>query len=233
MKAFARLFLFGTMALLVFATAAAAADKSPERHVHGSTITSSHDPAVEIRLPRSAKYVGAARWDLYGICDAELHVFVEADPHRQVQRLYWIQFEGYLPDNHHQYAYPFTETTVHGGQVFDVNASFGPTNKPSRAGSDRERVLALIEQAGYHLPPEQVNVRLVNMLDDLRRKELMFIYLEDAALSGMTLEQLDGPDGKARWETLKAGLIERAKQRIKLKGLDDLLERALPAHVQD
>jgi hypothetical protein len=216
MKAFARLFLFGTLALLVFATAAAA-DKSPERVVQGSTITSQRDPAVTIKLPDGVHYVGAARWDLYGICDAELHVFVEADAHQQVQRLYWIQFEGYLPDNNHQYAYPFTETTVHGGQVFDVSASFGPTNKPSRAGSDRERVLALVEQAGYHLPPEQVNVRLVNMLDDSRRKELMFIYLEDAALSGTTLKQLGGPDGNARWETLKSGLIERAKARIQAK----------------
>src|SRR3954468_15515081 len=89
------------LSLLMFVAAAAAAEKSPERSVHGSTLTSSHDPAVEIRLPRAAKYVGAARWDLYGICDAELHVFVEADAHQQVQRLYWIQFEGYLPDNRH------------------------------------------------------------------------------------------------------------------------------------
>src|SRR3954465_6628048 len=97
------------LALLTFATAAATADKSPERSVHGSTIKSSHDPAVEIHLPRSAKYAGAARWDLYDICDAELHVFVEADAKKQVRRLYWVQFEHYLPDNNHTYNYPFTE----------------------------------------------------------------------------------------------------------------------------
>jgi len=101
--------------------------------------------------------------------------------------------------------------------VFDVNAGFGPSNNPPRAGSDRERVLALISQAGYHLPPEQMSVRLVNMLDDSKRKELMFIYIEDVALSSTSVEELNTAEGKARWEELKAGLIERAKERIQLK----------------
>jgi len=206
--------------MLALLSVATAADKPPERRVHGSTITSEHDPTVVIRLPKAARYAGAARWDLYGICDAELHVFVEADAQKQVQRLYWIQFEGYLPDNDHKYQYPFTETTTHGGRLFDVNAGFGPSNNPPRAGSDREHVLALVTQAGYHLPPEQVSVRLVNILDDSKRKELMFIYVEDAALSGASVAELGSPEGKAKWEQLEAGLIERAKARIQTEFKD-------------
>jgi len=34
---------------------------------------------------------------LYGMADCELHAFVDADPQKNVQRLYWVQFEGYLP----------------------------------------------------------------------------------------------------------------------------------------
>lgn len=194
-----------------------AAERAPERLVHGSTITSRHDPAITIRLPKAARYAGAARWDLYDVCDAEIHVFVEADEQKQVQRLYWVQFEGYLPNNIYRYDYPFTEKTTHGGRGFDVSTSYGASNKPVRAGSDFERVRALVSSAGYHLPPETMSVRLVNMLDDSKRKELMFIYSEDLALSGTTVEGLDQPQGKARWEALKAGLVERAKERIRLK----------------
>src|SRR5689334_5706296 len=50
----------------------------PERLVHGHRLVSLADPAVTISLPRSARYLGADRWDLFDICDAELHVFVEA-----------------------------------------------------------------------------------------------------------------------------------------------------------
>jgi hypothetical protein len=216
MKVIIKWMLICSLTVMLLSTAVAAADKSTERIVQGSTITSQRDPAVKIRLPKAAQYAGGARWDLYGICDAELHVFVEADAQKQVQRLYWIQFEGYLPDNRHQYQYPFIETTTHAGRVFDVNAGFGPSNNPPRAGSDRERALALISQAGYHLPPEQMSVRLVNMLDDSKRKELMFIYIEDVALSSTSVEELNSAEGKARWEQLKAGLIERAKNRIEV-----------------
>jgi hypothetical protein len=34
---------------------------------------------------------------LYGIADCELHAFVEADERKNVQWLYWVQFEGYIP----------------------------------------------------------------------------------------------------------------------------------------
>jgi len=65
--------------------------------VEGNVITSERDPQVRIHLPNSAQYVGADRWVLYGMADCELHAFVDADPQKNVQRLYWVQFEGYLP----------------------------------------------------------------------------------------------------------------------------------------
>ncbi len=69
----------------------------PTRSVEASTLTSERDPSVRIELPKQVRYVGADRWILYGIADAEIHVFVEADERKHVRRLYWIQFEGYLP----------------------------------------------------------------------------------------------------------------------------------------
>jgi hypothetical protein len=68
-----------------------------ERKVEGNVITSERDPRVRIQLPKSVQYLGADRWVLYGIADCELHAFVDADSQRNVQRLYWVQFEGYLP----------------------------------------------------------------------------------------------------------------------------------------
>jgi hypothetical protein len=47
-------------------------------------------------LPQSLHYA-ADRWVLYDIADCELHDFVDADAQKNVQRLYWVQFEGYIP----------------------------------------------------------------------------------------------------------------------------------------
>jgi hypothetical protein len=62
-----------------------------------------------------------------------------------------------------------------------------------------------------------MNLRLVHLMDEARRKELMFIYAEDLAASGFTTEQLKTPEGEAKWLEIKKGLIERALERIKLE----------------
>lgn len=226
MKTFARLFLFGTLALLVLASAAAAAERSPERVVRGSTITSAHDPAITIRLPKHVRYAGAARWDLYDICDAELHVFVEADPQQHVQRLYWVQFEHYLPDNSYTYTYPFTEKLTLGGREFDVTTNFRPTLTPApKVGSDRERVFQLVQRAGYQLPSETMSVRLVHLLDDAKRQELMFIYMEDLALNRSNVAQLQEAETDSKWQGLKVELIERAVKKIRVAFQESAVSR--------
>lgn len=169
----------------------------PERVANGNRLISRSDPAVTVELPRSARYVGADRWDLYGICDAELHLFVEADRDRRIKALYWIQFEGYLPSNSHVYDYSADEPVTFAGRRFWQRARFAPSGEPQKPGSDGEHVRQLLARAGYQLPPHLMNVRLVHLLDDTRRKELMFIYAEAA-------------------DAFDAGVVQRAKRRIRL-----------------
>ena len=74
----------------------------PDRSVSDNTVVSRRDPAVQIKLPSSACYVGADRFllsdrELGDFDDCELHVFVNADDARNVRKLYWVQFEAYLP----------------------------------------------------------------------------------------------------------------------------------------
>jgi hypothetical protein len=69
----------------------------PERKVKGNVIRSAANPKVRVQLPATAHYVGADRWVLYSTADCELHAFVEADNRQKVRKLYWVQFEGYLP----------------------------------------------------------------------------------------------------------------------------------------
>lgn len=213
-----RLTLVSASLLAWFAFGSAvAADKIPERVAKGNTITSARDPAVRIELPQSVQYVGNSRWDLKDVADAELHVFVEADEQKLVRRLYWIQFEAYLPSNTHTYKYKFEEKLTHAGLEFDVRARFGPTNEPPKPGSDLEHVMALLAKGGFRAPAEMMNVRLVYLPDEDRRKELMLIYAEDLAPTGSTFAELSVPAGEARWLELKPGLIKRALENIKIE----------------
>ncbi len=181
---------------------------------------------IRIRVPEMASYVGAERFNLYGVADAEIHVFVESDAAKKMQRLYWVQFESYLPSNDHRYNY------ADGNTRFDLWGTptwlvWGPrlTSAPYRAVGDRESVMRILSRAGYTIPPEVLNVRMVQMLDDPEgsgrgRRELMIIYSEDLAPTGKTVAELSA-DGKVNdaFKPLEKPLIDRATASVRVERL--------------
>jgi hypothetical protein len=201
---------------LFFGGLVAAQTKGPERRVLANVITSERDPKARLRLPKAVQYVGADRWVLYGIADCELHAFVEADEQKNVQRLYWVQFEGYVPTKpelKHEYNSP--EHAKIGGVDFYVDTWVRSSNRKTRPGSDTEHIEALIREKGYKLPAGMMEVRLVHVLDEQKRKELMIIYGEDVTPTGFSAADLD-KDGKAhdRWPAIEKALVERSVKKI-------------------
>lgn len=190
--------------------------QAPERKVEGNVITSARDPAMRIRLPGSLQYLGADRWVLYDVADCELHVFVEADAQKNVRRLYWVQFEGYVPTRPElQYAYDSPRHVTMAGRDFFVDTWVRTTPAKTRPGSDGEHVRTLLREHGYKLPDGMMSVRLVHLLDEQKRKELMIIYGEDVATTGYSASELaEGGKARDRWAAIDSALIERATSQI-------------------
>ena len=204
---------------LVFGLTVFAQTSNPERKVTGNVLTSEREPTVSIELPKSVQHCGADRWMLYDIADCELHAFVEAGQDKKVQRIYWIQFEQYLPSHpelHHDYKSPRHETI--GGMDFYVDSGPSATAKQPKTGSDTEHFRALIKAKGFVMPENMMLVRLVRLLDEHKRKELMIIYGEDLAPTGFTAADLDkGGKEELKWPEIADGLVERAKKAISIK----------------
>ena len=179
-----------------------------QRSVEGNTIHSPELPDAALRVDPSLEHIGAERFVLYGVADVELHVFVEAEGDR-VQRLLWVQFEGFRDDNDRTYDYTSDPTVEIEGRPFHVNARFyPPSGFAGRPGSDGDRAARLLRERGLELGPALGRVRLVWLLNDPPRDELMMIYVEDLARHGLDLETLERDE--ARWEALREELIERA-----------------------
>ena len=184
--------------------------------MEGRVITSARDPRVRIRLTKPARYVGADRWVLYDIADCELHLFVDADSKMNVQRLYWVQFEGYLPTRPElKHTYDSPRHTNLGSMDFYVDTWVRGKDAEMRPGSDGEHVVALLRTKGYHMPDGMTYVRLVHLLDGRKRQELMIIYAEDVAPSGFTASDLQqGGTAYDRWPTIADGVVQRAEKAL-------------------
>ena len=208
-----------TIAAILFCTVLAAQTKTPERTVVGNVITSERDPKVRVQLPKSARYVGADRWVLYGIADCELHAFVDADEQKNVQRLYWIQFEGYVPTKPElKHTYDSPRHTNISGMDFYVDTWIRTSDEEMQPASDREHIETLIRAKGHTMPAAMMYVRLVHLLDEQKRRELMIIYGEDLAPTGFAAGDLR-ESGKAhdRWPAIEKGLLQRAEEKIAIK----------------
>jgi hypothetical protein len=197
----------------------AAAPASERKVVNNNIIISDHDPKVRIELPKSVWYVGVDRFVLQDIADCELYAFVEVDDKKNVQRLYWIQFEDYLPSKpelHHHYESPRRMTI--GGVRFYVDTWVKRTNENITAGSDEDHITALILSRGYTMPAGMMSVRLVHLLDEQKRKELMIIYSESLKPTGFAAADLKkGGKVENLWLSLEDDLLVRARQEIKIE----------------
>jgi hypothetical protein len=218
--------ILSTVIAAVLAAAEVASAQSvppPSALVRAHSVANAAEHII-VRVPKTATYVGSDRFDLDGVADAEVHVFAEADAKKHLKRLYWIQFEHYLPskpDLAHDYT--SDRRTQQWGTTTWLRGGPSSTSSPSRPGSDTEHVRAILSRAGYTASPGVMSLRMVQLLDDPKgtghgRDELMLIYSEDLAPTGKTLAELT-TDGKpnASWAPLEKGLIERATKAFSVE----------------
>ena len=192
------------------------------RQVSKQVLTSATMPAVRLEVDKNFKYVGSQSFVLYDVANAEQHFFVDADKEGRVKRFYWIQFEGYLPTNTHTYRYKANKVVNLGGLDFIADAhAVNIKANPSPANSDGSKARAFLENKGYRIAGDDLLMqRLVHLVDEAKRNELMIIYIEDLSGLGLTASDL-APGGRAtgRWEEISKDLLERVQKGLKVDRL--------------
>jgi hypothetical protein len=170
------------VALLVSAVGAQSAPSSSDslREVRGQTIISNEVPRADLNFGKDFQYVGGQRVSLYGMADAEQHVFAAASK-GVVERFYWVQFEHRLPGDKHTYNYPADYTTDIGGLRFTYDVKSWADYARDLAedpASDGAAIERLLGEHNLALPQKAVRVRMFNLPTLDRRTELMIIYGE-------------------------------------------------------
>lgn len=211
--------------LLFLANAVVCAQTKPEpppisRAVAGQVLSSASTPVVKLEFDKAFKYVGGQTFVLYEVANAEQHFFVDADDRGVVRRLYWIQFEGYLPTNTHSYDYKSKKVVNIGGLDFVADAyARSLKGNIGRADSDGNRACSYLTGKGYRLDNAEVlSQRLVHLVDAAKRNELMIIYIENLEPLGLTAADLgEGGSAYARWPEISQGLLDRAIKNLTIK----------------
>ncbi len=192
-----------------FATAATA-QTTPPYAVRANRITSAMQPAIALAIDSTLEYVGSQRFELYGVAQAEQHLFAQRQGGRVV-RFLWVQFEEYLPGSNGRYDYSSSPLVTTSGRSFHADKELWnvPTVE-ARPGSDGAQARSLLRSHGLTLAPAMLYERLVWIPDSSRRRELMIIYAEDLTSAGVTTVDVQGSEAaRQRLASLLEGLQSR------------------------
>jgi hypothetical protein len=190
------------------------------RKVKGRVIKSPAMPAVELEFGKDFKYAGGHKFVLYDVANAEQHFFVDADKQGRVRRMYWVQFEGYLPTNTHTYKYNVTRSVNIGGLDFVADAyARNIKANPGRPDGDGARARAFLATRGFKLASDEIiSQRLVHLIGEPKRDELMIIYLEDMSALGITSADVAaGGKAEAKWNEISGALLARAEKDLRIR----------------
>jgi hypothetical protein len=192
----------------------------PRVTVEGDTLVSKGFPEGTVAVDDVLSYVGGETFILYDAARCEVHLFAEADEGGRVLRLYWFQFEGYLPSavpRGYDYSGDPCRTIIGMHEFYDSVRYFNVAD--SRGGwpddSDTMHVFRLLEREGYRLDGDVMRVRLVR-LDQDNQQELMIVYMEDLGQHGLSLTGFEGAGGGLKWKEACKGLRARALAGMKM-----------------
>jgi len=212
-------------ALLVVACNVACARKpapatpAVEREVKGQTIVSNQLPAADLTVSDDFRYVGSQVVDLYGVADAEQHIFTTPDTSGPVSRVYWFQFEHYLPTNSHTYSYRADRTVDVGGLqfIYDVQgfSNYGGAVRDPR--SDGAAVVALLAKHHLAVPLRFGRVRMFHLPTADHRSELMIIYGEALPAQSRIPVSADGVSLDTEDPAAAKLLLQHALQGLTLR----------------
>jgi hypothetical protein len=193
--------------------------KPPERQVDGQVLTSKSLPAARITLDSHYRYVGGQRFDLYGVAEAEQHMFVEKSAQGSVQRFYWLQFEHYLPSNQHTYQYPPAGTLEINGLPFIADAKIYAdySHLNSNPASDGAFMQRMLEQHGLKFPKAAIRLRMFYSPDDTHRSEVMIIYGEALKPEELPRGSEAGVSAEEQAPELARRVAEHAKAGIRIE----------------
>lgn len=192
----------------------------PHVNVEGSTLVSTGFPEGTITVDDGLTYVGGETFILYDVARCEIHLYAETDERGRVQRLYWFQFEGYLPSastRRYDYSGDPHRTMIGGHEFYDSIRHYNVA--AARGGwpddSDTMHVVRLLEWKGYRLDGDVMRIRLIR-LDESSGQELMIVYMEALDQHGLSLTDFEGPGGDSKWREASESLRTHALTGMKM-----------------
>jgi hypothetical protein len=171
--------------------------------------------SLNLQVSDELEYVGSQEIVIYGTSKVYHYIFaksVKNDKEEQViSKLFFLQYEYYLPEFIQSYNYKSTDIVELGGILWQRDNFIDPaTYDDWDPQSDFFQLLTFLEKKNLKHPDLVWNNRLATMLNKEKTQELLILYIEDIPKDKLEALFVNGKVVDDEWEKQKIPLRNRA-----------------------
>ncbi len=202
------------------------------RYVDDNTLISKELPEIAIAVDTTFSFVGwfdfeiIANSDEYSsalrgkpVAAGERWVFAAADENKSINKLFIVQFEGFLPENDLIYNYNFNNAELIGENKYRHNTWFYDSKKlaaenPKNEGAKTRRFL---ENNGFQLEDHYMMSRYVGLASEDRKNEIIIFYLEMLKkTTGYTLDEYENTISPEQAKSIRTAFVKRSEESFEV-----------------
>ncbi|MDH3649760.1 MAG: hypothetical protein OEQ53_08755 [Saprospiraceae bacterium] len=202
------------------------------RYVTNNILISSALPKLEIKVDDAFVFVGKFDFEIIANSDeyppelqgepvagGDRYVFVSADENQKINKLFIVQFEGFLPQNSFTYNYNFDNAEFMGENKYRHNTWFYDSKKLSEENPNNEgaKTRKFLENKGYDLDDHFMMSRFVGLASEDRKHEIIIFYLEMMKqATGYSLKEYETSIREDEADSLRNSFIDRSHQSFSI-----------------
>ncbi len=207
-------------------------EKSIVRFVKGNTIISKKLPKIEIKVDEEFSFVGKFDFEIIASSDeysedmqgkpvavGERYVFASTDENQSVNKLFIVQFEGFLPENDLIYNYNFDKSNFIGENKYRHNTWFYDSKKLAQGNPNNEgaKTRTFLEEKGFQLEDQFMMSRFVGLASENRKNEIIIFYHEMLKkTTGYSLEEYEKSINDEEVKAIRDSFIERSRRSFSI-----------------
>lgn len=199
-----------------------------KRHVKKDILISNHLPEVKIKVNKEFKYLGRFDFEIIASSDewpkefigksiaaGERFVFAKTSSDKKIEKLFIVQFEGFLADNDFTYNYNFAKADSIGNNRYRHNTWFYDSKQMAEQNPQNEnaKTREFLQGKGFYSEDEVMMSRFLGLASEDRRNEIIIFYFEMLkTTTGYSLAEWEDSVSKDKATLIEKDFIERPRQ---------------------
>ncbi|MGI9551460.1 MAG: hypothetical protein ACR2MT_09690 [Aurantibacter sp.] len=207
-------------------------ENSASRSVSDNLLRSKGLPEIQLKVADEFKFIGNFEFEIIAssneypaemigkaVAAGERFVFAAVNSEHEIEKLFVVQFEGFLATNNFIYNYNFDKAEIIGANKYRHNTWFYNAKESAKENPEGEgaKTQGFLEEKGLKLADELMMSRFVGLASGDRKNEIIIYYFEVLnKTTGFSLDEWENSLSREAKVKIDSAFVARSKKSFKI-----------------